>query len=162
MAEYWYFKDGFEAKAREFLANAPEPDLNLEFTVGKRDFVNAGKASAEIKLSLKRIGVEGAILRTVAISSYEAEINCTAHADGADILCNIYSNLVHVIFHDFGPGMKDIEQSMVPGFSTADDMVREMGFGAGLGLPNIKKNSDVMHIISGEGERTYLEILTYF
>ncbi len=162
MADYWYFKEGVEEKAKKFLSNIPEPVLVQNFEIGRRDFVNAGTASAAIKLSLKRIGVDYSTLRTVAIAAYEAEINCTAHADGAEIICNIYPDLVHIIFHDFGPGMEDIEQSMVPGYSTADDMVREMGFGAGLGLPNIKKNSDVLHIISEKGKRTFLEIIIYF
>jgi len=162
MGEYWHFKDGLEKQARSFLKELPEPVVKLEFNIGRRDFVNAGTASAAIKLSLKRIGVDYAILRAVAIAAYEAEINCTAHADGADIYCNVYPELVHIVFHDFGPGMKDIEQSMVPGYSTADEMVREMGFGAGLGLPNIKKNSDVMHIVSELGERTYLELIVYY
>lgn len=162
MGEYWHFKAGFEEKAKKFLSNIPEPVLDLDFKIGKRDFVTAGTASSAIKLSLKRIGVDNITLRTVAIAAYEAEINCTAHADGADIICNIYPDLVHIIFHDYGPGMEDIEQSMVPGYSTADEMVREMGFGAGLGLPNIKKNSDVLHIVSEKNKRTYLEIITYF
>lgn len=162
MGEYWHFKEGFEERSQQFLANIPDPVLDLDFEIGRRDFVNAGTASSAIKLSLKRIGVDNAKLRTVAIAAYEAEINCTAHADGAEIMCNIYPELVHIIFHDFGPGMEDIKQSMVPGYSTADEMVREMGFGAGLGLPNIKKNSDVLHIESEKGKRTYLEIIIYF
>lgn len=162
MAEYWYFKDGVEQKARSFLSNQPEAVVKLKFSIGRQDFVNAGTAAAAIKLSLKRIGVDYAILRSVAIAAYEAEINCTAHANGADIFCNVYPDMVHIVFHDFGPGMKDIEQSMVPGFSTADKIVREMGFGAGLGLPNIKKNTDAMHIISEYGERTYLELIMYY
>ncbi len=162
MGEYWYYRPGFEERAKEFFSNKQDPVFTQSFVLKERDFVNAGNASSTIKLDLKRIGVEPTILRRVAIAGYEAEINSTAHAKGGEIFCNVYPDLVHIIFHDFGPGMADIEQSMVPGFSTADEQVREMGFGAGLGLPNIKKNSDTLHITSEAGGRTFLEILIYF
>lgn len=162
MAEYWYIREEYKEEAEEFLKNRPEPVIEMDFSIGERDFVNAGNASAQIKMSLKRLGVDNAILRRVAIAAYEAEINETAHAKGGDIISQIYPEFVVVKFHDLGPGIKDIEQSMVPGFSTADEQVREMGFGAGLGLPNIKKNVDVMHIDSEAGSRTLLEFIIYF
>lgn len=162
MGEYWYYRPACEKKAKEFFASKKEPDFSQSFVIKERDFVNAGNASSTIKLALKRIGVNPAILRRVAIAGYEAEINSTAHAMGGEIHCNVYPHLVHIIFHDYGPGMVDIEQSMVPGFSTADEQVREMGFGAGLGLPNIKKNCDILHITSQKGDRTFLEIVIYF
>lgn len=162
MAEYWYYREGYERVARQHFAESPEPVIELTFTIGKRDFVNAGNASSEIKMALKRLGVDNAILRRIAIAAYEAEINETAHAKGGDITGQIFPEYVLIRFLDLGPGMRDIEQSMIPGYSTADDQVREMGFGAGLGLPNIKKNVDVLHIDSAEGERTLVEIIVYF
>lgn len=162
MAEYWYIREEYKEEAEEFLMDRPEPVITQEFSIGVRDFVNAGNASAQIKMSLKRLGVDNAILRRVAIAAYEAEINETAHAKGGDIISHIYPEFVLVKFHDLGPGIEDIEQSMVPGYSTADEQVREMGFGAGLGLPNIKKNVDVMHINSEHGGRTLLEFIIYF
>jgi serine/threonine-protein kinase RsbT len=162
MAEYWYYKDGFKDKAYAHFTNNPEPEIRLDFVLGERDFVNAGNASSEIKMALKRLGVDYAILRRIAIAAYEAEINETAHAKGGDITGSIYPEYVLIRFYDQGPGMADIEQSMTPGFSTADEQVREMGFGAGLGLPNIKKNVDVLHIDSEAGGRTLVEMIVYF
>ena len=162
MAEYWYFRDGYEEEARTYFKELPEPSIVMDFTIGERDFVNAGNAAAQIKMALKRLGVDHVKLRRIAVAAYEAEINETAHAKGGDITSKIYPEFVVVKFHDLGPGIKDIEQSMVPGYSTADEQVREMGFGAGLGLPNIKKNVDVMHIDSVEGGRTLLEIMIFF
>ena len=162
MAEYWFYRDGCKEKAVKHFNEHPEPVIKLDFTIGERDFVNAGNASSEIKMALKRLGVDNAILRRIAIAAYEAEINETAHAKGGDIMGHIYPEYVLIRFHDRGPGIKDIEQSMIPGYSTADEQVREMGFGAGLGLPNIKKNVDVLHIDSEEGSRTLVEIIVYF
>jgi anti-sigma regulatory factor (Ser/Thr protein kinase) len=162
MAEYWNITPGFEEQTREFFANPPEADVILEFEIGEKDFVNSGKGSAEVKNLLKRLGVDPAVLRRVAVASYEAEINVTAHAAGGKMTSRIYDELVYVRFVDKGPGISDIEQAMVPGWSTADDLVREMGFGAGLGLPNIKKNSDVLHIVSEYGQPTTLEIIIHY
>lgn len=162
MAEYWYVSEEFKQEAEKFFEEKPEPVIVQDFTIGERDFVNAGNASAQIKMALKRLGVDNAVLRRIAIAAYEAEINETAHAKGGDIISNIFPEFVLVKFHDLGPGINDIEQSMVPGYSTADEQVREMGFGAGLGLPNIKKNVDVLHIDSVAGGRTLLEFIIYF
>lgn len=162
MSEFWYYRESKESEAKKFMENKSEPDYDLSYSIGERDFVNTGKASSEIKLALKRLGVDNTILRRVAIAVYEAEINVTAHSRGGNIIANIYDNCVHVVFKDNGPGMKDINQSMEPGFSTADEMIREMGFGAGLGLPNIKKNADVLHIESQEGANTFLELVIFY
>jgi anti-sigma regulatory factor (Ser/Thr protein kinase) len=162
MAEYWYAKEEYKDRAEDYIKSLPEPDLDMEYDIKTKDFVNAGKASSDVKKMLKKLGVDPVILRRVAIASYEAEINVAAHSKGGVIKCNILDDLVHIEFIDNGPGMKDIEQAMVPGWSTADDLTREMGFGAGLGLPNIKKNSDAMRIRSSEGESTHLEFLIFF
>lgn len=162
MAEYWNINPGLEVASKEFLAHKPEAEVTLEFEIGMKDFVNAGKGSAEVKNVLKRLGVDPAILRRIAVASYEAEINVTAHSNGGKMMSFIYDDLVYIRFEDNGPGIADIEQAMVPGWSTADDLVREMGFGAGLGLPNIKKNSDLLHIESEPNGQTKLEIIIYY
>jgi anti-sigma regulatory factor (Ser/Thr protein kinase) len=162
MAEYWYTRPERQAEINEFLKGKQKPDYTQEFRIHQKDFIHTGKASANTKLLLKRLGVEASILRRVAIIGYEAEINITAHSKGGKMVCDIYPQLIHIRFYDSGPGMKDIEQSMTPGFSTADQQVRELGFGAGLGLPNIKKNTDMMHIISQENSSTFLEIVVFF
>jgi anti-sigma regulatory factor (Ser/Thr protein kinase) len=162
MAEYWFFQNGFQDKAEQFLANLPEPEIIQNFDIERLDFISAGTASSQIKLALKRLGISGEILRRTAVASYEAEINVTAHSLGGSVKSNIYPDCIHLQFTDKGPGIEDIEQSLVPGFSTADEMIREMGFGAGLGLPNIQKNCDVLHINSAKGTSTFLEIIIYF
>lgn len=162
MPEYWHIVAEREAELQEWLNSTPEADVELEFEIGEKDFVNSGKGSAEAKNLLKRLGVDPVTLRRIAVASYEAEINVTAHSKGGRMVSKIYDNLIHIRFTDKGPGIGDINQAMVPGFSTADDLVREMGFGAGLGLPNIKKNSDAMHIISAKGCSTTLNIYIFF
>ncbi len=127
-----------------------------------KDFVNSGKGSADVKNTLKRLGIVPEILRRIAVASYEAEINVTAHSQGGKMESYLYDDLILIRFTDKGPGIADIEQAMVPGFSTADDLVREMGFGAGLGLPNILKNSDALHIVSARGESTTVEIIIFY
>ena len=162
MAHYWHYKPEVEEKAKAFFDSSLEPEMTLDFEIGEKDFVSSGQASSQIKMFLKKLGVGPDILRRVAIASYEAEINIAAHSKGGKIISNIFNDLVHITFKDKGPGLKDIEQALVPGYSTATELVREMGFGAGLGLPNIKKNSDVLHIESEENSSTLLEILIYF
>lgn len=162
MADYWNYNEEIKSRFDALIQEKPESEMTINFEVATKDFVNAGKASSEIKLMLKRLGVNPEILRRVAVASYEAEINIAAHSRGGKIICNIYLDCVHVQFIDVGPGIKSIEKALEPGYSTADELVREMGFGAGLGLPNIKKNSDVMHISSEEGSSTLMEFYIFF
>ena len=162
MAEYWYFADGFEERVRGHLSNSSEAEVDLDFTVPEKDFNTAGKGSSELKNLLKRLGVDSDVLRRIAVASYEAEINVAAHSKGGLMKSAVHDDLIHVSFIDDGPGIADIEQAMIPGFSTADDLVRELGFGAGLGLPNIQKNSDAMHIVSERGNSTLLEFFIFF
>lgn len=162
MAEYTNINPEKENQIKEFLANQPEAEMSIDYEVSKKDFVNSGKASSDIKLILKKLGVAPDILRRVAVASYEAEINITAHSEGGKIICNIFTDLVQIFFIDTGKGIKDLEKALQPGFSTADDLVREMGFGAGLGLPNIKKNSDYMKITSEFNDHTELEIIIFY
>ena len=162
MAEYLNQNPLYKSAVETFFADKPEAEVTLEFAVPEKDFNNAGKGSAEVKTLLKRLGVDSEILRRVAVASYEAEINVAAHSHGGKMISNIYDELIHITFIDNGPGIADIEQAMQPGFSTADDLVREMGFGAGLGLPNIKKNSDWMLLNSSAGGSTKLELIIFF
>ncbi|HHE64633.1 MAG TPA: ATP-binding protein, partial [Bacteroidetes bacterium] len=131
MAEYWYSQPRFAGQEFELLKSLPIPEFVQNFELGAKDFVNAGKAAASIKFTLKQLGVDSQILRRTAIAAYEAEINITAHSYGGKIISRYYADCIHLIFDDDGPGMEDIERSIKPGFSTADELVREMGFGAG-------------------------------
>jgi serine/threonine-protein kinase RsbT len=158
----YYRNDYIKNEYQKFLSLNLKPMFSLNFNILKHDFVHTGKASSSIKFTLKRLGVSPSILRRIAIASYEAEINVTAHTNGGVVIGNIYKNFIQILFIDNGPGIEDIEKCMQPGYSTAIDIVREMGFGAGLGLPNIKKNSDVLIIKSSYGDHTELELVIYF
>ncbi len=162
MAEYWNINEDFKERFEKFQQEQPQPAISLEYQVTKHDFNNAGNGSAELKRMLKKLGVDPVVLRKVAVASYEAEINLAAHSEGGVMKSNVHGDLVHIVFEDTGPGIEDINKALEEGFSTAVEYVREMGFGAGLGLPNIKKNSDVMHLESVRGRNTILEIITYF
>ncbi len=125
--------------------------MNLEFQVKSEDYVNAGKISSQVKQTLKHIGVSNDILRRVAVACYEAEINMVIHSLGGNITFQLQEvGSLKLTFHDFGPGIPNIEKAMTPGFSTASQRAREFGFGAGMGLPNIKRVCDVFDIKSGE------------
>lgn len=119
-----------------------------EYEVKKDDFAAAGEASARIKRKLKQIGVEPALIRKIAIASYEAEINMIIHSYGGVMSIGLDEQTIKIICKDTGPGIPDIELAMKEGYSTASQSVREMGFGAGMGLANINKNSDNMEIVS--------------
>ena len=162
MADYWNISPDFRERVNEYLASSAASEVSLEFSIPEKDFNAAGKGSSEVKNLCKRLGVDSEILRRIAVASYEAEINVAAHSLGGIMQSEIYDDLIHISFRDTGPGIADIEQAMVPGFSTADDLVREFGFGAGLGLPNIQKNSDALHISSEAGASTLLEFWIFF
>lgn len=130
----------------------------LTFHVQGGDFSTAGNASSQVKRALKQIGVDAQIIKRVVVALYEAEVNIAAHAYQGDITADISSDCVFVRLVDQGPGIPDIEKAMTPGYSTASEQVREMGFGAGMGLPNISRNADVFNIHSIPGKGTTLEI----
>jgi anti-sigma regulatory factor (Ser/Thr protein kinase) len=132
--------------------------MQLQYTIAGGDFINAGKASSAVKKVLKQLNVSTARIKRVVIALYEAEVNVAAHADDGEIAVDITSDEVHIVVSDKGPGIEDIEQAMQEGFSTASREVREMGFGAGMGLPNIKKNSDQFSLESTPGLGTTLRI----
>ncbi len=132
--------------------------MHLEFNVEGGDFTRAGYASSEIKKLLKRLNVDTGIIKRTVVAAYEAEVNIVAHAYSGTIYADVDDNNIRITFKDEGPGIEDIEQAMQEGYSTASDRVREMGFGAGMGLANIKKNADVLDIQSEVDKGTTLVI----
>ncbi len=128
--------------------------MKLNFNLVDGDMSLAGTASSNLKKKLQQIGVDPAIIKKAVISLYEAEINMVIHGGGGDVDIDITPECVTMVLADKGPGIPDIDLAMQEGYSTASDQIREMGFGAGMGLPNIKKNSDFMEIKSKPGEGT--------
>lgn len=136
-------------------------NIKLKFTVPGDDFTRAGEASSYVKQSLKQLGVNPDIVRKIAIAMYEGEINMVIHANGGNIDVEITPDAVLMKLQDHGPGISDIEQAMQEGFSTAPQHARNMGFGAGMGLPNMRKNSDEMEIESTPGLGTTIFMKVY-
>ena len=136
--------------------------MHLEYQVYEADFVNAGAASSAIKKTLKQLNVSPQIVKRVVVALYEAEVNAIAHAYGGKVLVDIEADKIHMVVADKGPGIPDIAQAMQEGYSTARPEVRDMGFGAGMGLPNIKNNSDELHIETEVGKGTTIEFVNYF
>jgi len=133
--------------------------MQMKFKISGGDFVGAGQASSEIKGALKQLNVPAVLIKRVVIAVYEAEVNVVAHAWSGEIEVEIREESIRIIIRDMGPGIANIEQAMQEGYSTASKEVREMGFGAGMGLPNIKKNSDNFHIDSQPGVGTTVQII---
>ena len=133
--------------------------FSQQFSVEGGDFRNAGAASTQIKTILKQIGIPGEVIRRVAIAAYEAEMNMVMYAKRGVMTLRIEPMKVEISVEDEGPGIEDIELALQEGYSTASPEIREMGFGAGMGLPNIKKNSDEFSIASTVGKGTQLSIL---
>lgn len=132
--------------------------LEQEYTIQGGDFVNAGESSCKIRNTLREIGVDSDIIRRIAIAAYEAEMNVVMYAERGIMRINVYRDNILLTIDDKGPGIEDIELAMRPGYSTATEEMREMGFGAGMGLPNMKKNADKFKITSEIGKGTKLEI----
>jgi len=136
--------------------------MKFDFKVEAGDFTNAGTASSEIKKILKQLNIDTKIIKRIVVAMYEAEVNIVAHSYGGEIIADIDTDRILVKFEDSGPGIPDIEKAMEIGFSTASQKVREMGFGAGMGLPNIKKNVDELNLSSVVGEGTTLTMTVNF
>lgn len=128
--------------------------MQKHYDISGSDFARAGEASSNFKTILKQLGISGEIIRKVAISMYEAEINTVIHGGGGYCDAEISGSSIVVSFTDNGPGIKNIELAMKEGYSTATDSVRELGFGAGMGLPNMKKYTDNLEIQSQPGQGT--------
>lgn len=128
--------------------------IHMSYVVPAGDFTRAGEASSSLKSSLKKMGVTPEIIRKVAIAMYEGEINMVIHATGGTIDVVISPEEIEMILKDHGPGITNIELAMQAGYSTAPDNIRSLGFGAGMGLPNMKKYSDEFNIESTVGVGT--------
>lgn len=125
--------------------------IHYTYHVTSNDFTRAGEASSTLKNKLKQMGLDPQIIRKVSIAMYEGEINMVIHAYGGQIDVSIYNDHITMILVDSGPGIADINQAMEEGYSTARDQILSLGFGAGMGLPNMLKNTDTMDIQSTVG-----------
>ncbi len=137
---------------------ADSTTLVFEYAVSGKDFKRAGEVSSRLKRSLGRLGIRPDIVRRVAIASYEAEMNLAIFTDGGTLRVRVQPSQVLVQVEDSGPGIADVGMALQPGYSTAPDWVRELGFGAGMGLPNIQNMSDEFELESREGEGTTLRL----
>lgn len=133
--------------------------LELKYDVECKNFEKAGNASTRLKKSLKKLGISSKITRRITISTYEAEINTVSYTEGGVIAARIFSDKIAIIITDKGPGIEDVEKAMTPGYSQAPGWVRELGFGAGMGLPNMKKFSDEMTVNTVVGKGTSIKLI---
>ena len=136
--------------------------LHLEYEVDGNNFISAGQATENVKFCLKGLGVNPQDIRRIAIAMYEGEINMVIHANGGKAIVDIYMDKIVVQLVDTGTGIANIDQAMQPGFSTASDSVRSLGFGAGMGLPNMRKYTDEFDIQSIPGEGTKITLTVNF
>ena len=133
--------------------------MKLSYTVNGNDFTRAGETSSKVKKTLTQLGFSPDVVRRVAIAMYEGEINMVIHADGGTIDVEISPQEIVIVMQDTGPGIEDIEKAMQEGYSTADENVRDLGFGAGMVIPNMKKYSDYMDIDTKVGVGTKLTLI---
>lgn len=138
-----------------------DEQLTFTYTISGDDFTRAGEASSDIKNKLKVLGVCSSAVRKAAISMYEGEINMVIHANGGESRVTISDSDITILLSDTGPGIPDIKKAMQEGYSTAPEEVRSLGFGAGMGLPNMKKYADEFHIESQVGLGTTVTIKVY-
>ncbi|MBE6795899.1 MAG: anti-sigma regulatory factor [Ruminococcaceae bacterium] len=135
--------------------------LSLHYDVSGTDFTCAGEASSKIKRNLKELGFPASVVRNVAIAVYEGEINLVIHGGGGVIDVEISPECISIVLADQGPGIPDVALAMQEGYSTAPDNVRQLGFGAGMGLPNIKKYTDEMIIETEVGKGTTIRLKVF-
>ena len=133
----------------------------FQYDVIGKDFDRAGETSSNLKKTLKKIGIPPAVARRIGIACYEAEMNIVIFTDGGELTARVNPQKIAIEVVDSGPGIPDIEEAMKPGYSTAPDFIRELGFGAGIGLSNIEKCSDDMHLESIIGKGTRLEFTVF-
>ena len=129
-------------------------ELVFRFQVDGEDFTSAGQASVQVKKNLRQLGLSADIIKRVSVAMYEGEINMVIHAGGGVAEVRVCESYVEIILDDKGPGIKDIDLAMQEGYSTASDTIRSLGFGAGMGLPNMRKYTDHMEISSTVGVGT--------
>jgi len=134
------------------------PALTKSFTIKARDFAKAGESSLQIQSILKSIGFVSDLIRRISICAYEAEMNVVMHGGDGELLLTVDPQNIVLDVSDDGPGIEDVELALREGYSTATPEYREMGFGAGMGLPNIKKNADSLEINSHNGRGAHLKI----
>lgn len=132
--------------------------IHAVYPVDADDYTRAGEASTDIKRKLKQLGVDSKVLRRVAVASYEVELNLVIHSDGGQLVMDVDEGGITLISQDVGPGIPDIQMAMREGYSTADEEARSLGFGAGMGLPNMKRNADGFSIESEAGKGTRIEM----
>lgn len=135
--------------------------MQVRHKIAGGDFANAGKVASSVKKILRQLNIDHTISKRVVIALYEAEVNVVAHAYSGIVDIEIDESGIRITITDKGPGIPDIAQAMEEGYSTATPQVREMGFGAGMGLSNMKKNSDSMNITSTPGGGTVVELINY-
>ena len=133
--------------------------FRISYPVASADYTSAGKASQDIKRRLKQLGVGGDVLRRVAVASYEVELNLVIHSEGGELTLTVFPEAVQLVSADVGPGIPDLDMAMREGYSTANEEARAMGFGAGMGLPNMKRNSDDFSITSEVGKGTTITMV---
>ncbi len=150
------------AEIRSHARKTEELLLNHQFSIQGNDYSNAGMVSTQVKSLLKKIGFDPKLVRRVAISTYEGEMNVVMHARRAKVSLSVTPQLIEVVIDDEGQGIPDVELALQEGFTTATEEMRAMGFGSGMGLPNIKKNSDELNIESqiGKGTRVQMKFFT--
>ena len=136
--------------------------LVFRFEVDGEDFTSAGQASVQVKKNLRQLGIDPETIRRVSIAMYEGEINMVIHAGGGVAEVSVYDEYIEIVLDDRGPGIADIDKAMQEGYSTATDRVRSLGFGAGMGLPNMKKNTDKIEIFSTVGVGTKIVMRVNF
>ena len=132
--------------------------LHVHYAVDGGNFTSAGEASVKVKRLLRQLGCSPETIRRVSIAMYEGEINMVIHANGGDADIYVDDATIRIVLKDTGPGIKDVEQAMQEGYSTAPDNIRALGFGAGMGLPNMKRYSDTFSIDSVVGQGTTIEL----
>ncbi len=137
-------------------------ELIFHFDVDGEDFTSAGQASVQVKKNLRRLGLSPELIRRVSIAMYEGEINMVIHAGGGFADVKVLEDRIEIVLVDHGPGIKDIEMAMQEGYSTATDNIRTLGFGAGMGLPNMKRYSDTMNIETQVGVGTTITMTVNF
>ena len=132
--------------------------VRFHFVVDGEDFTSAGQASVQMKKNLRRLGIPPETIRKISIAMYEGEINMVIHANGGDADVYVDDESIRIVLKDTGPGIKDVEQAMQEGYSTAPDNVRALGFGAGMGLPNMKRFTDTFKLDTVVGQGTTIEL----
>ena len=153
--------DYYTKQALQGVAKIVGSIIKKEYQIPANDFSLAGEASSQVRKLLSQLGVNPSIIKRTSIAMYESELNVVIHGDGGTALVEIFEDRITIFIYDEGPGIENIELAMKEGYSTAPDRIREMGFGAGMGLSNIKKNADEFKIESEPGKGTKVYITMY-